>query len=447
MKRFQTLQLLFNKRQEGGEWELVARGAVASVILQAVGLGLGFAVHIFFARWMGTREYGIYTYVLAWVSLLAIPAALGFPLLVVRFIPEYSNGAQWNLLRGLVQWGGTRILLVGFGLALTGMALVILFDMDRTSVYTGPLLLGLWLVPFQALLQFVAGGYQGLHRVGRAYLIPVFRHVLVLSIVFVMWTGGFIPSSLHALGATLVAVLVVLGIQGWDLWWKIPAAARKAMASQVPRVWLRISMPLLLVGGFVVVLNQTDLVMVGSWLGPHEAGLYRAASRTAGLTALVPIAVAAAADPMLARLYAEGDPARLQQLASSAVAWAVGGAVAVAVFFGLAGGWILGLFGDAFVAGYGVLIILVGGQVGHAGVGLAASLLNLTGHEQWGMRIFGGGALLNVVLNAVGILLWGSLGTAVATAVSLVAMSAALWLLAKKKTGIDASVFYAVRFR
>jgi O-antigen/teichoic acid export membrane protein len=160
---------------------------------------------------------------------------------------------------------------------------------------------------------------------------------------------------------------------------------------------------------------------------------------------LVPIAVSAAADPMIARLYAAGDQARLQRLASVVVRWSTGMASLTVVFFGLAGPLVLTLFGSEFVDAYGVLLILAGGQVGYAGVGLAAGLLNLTGHQQEGMVIFGGGAVLNIVLNAAGLALWDSQGAALATAMAVVVTGLALWYRARINVGVDASVVYALR--
>ncbi len=426
------------------ELTLVARGAGWSFLWQGVGLGLGYLVHVVLARLLGAADYGVYTYVLAWASLLSIPAGMGLPIMVVRFVPEYHVGEQWGWLRGLLQWGSTRVLAVGVGLALAALALTTLLDAEGTGVYTRPLRIGLWLVPVQALLSVTAGVYRGFHWIGRAYAIRALRHAAMLALVFALWASGLTLTSRYALGAVLAAALLVLLVMGGALWRRVPVLVRQARAVYSPGPWLRVSIPLLLVGGFVMVLYQTDIVMVGSLLGPRQAGLYQAASRTAALAGLIPVAIAAAADPMLARLYAEGDHARLQRLASVAVRWTAGAALAAGIFFVILGRPVLSLFGDAFVASYGVLILLAGGQIIFAAFGLAAGLLNLTGHQQWGMLIFGGSALLNVGLNAVGILLLGLIGAALATATSFAVMGVALWLQARKKVGIDASVFYAI---
>ena len=444
MKPSRALHVLRERFQLPGELGLVARGASWSFVLQGAGLGLGYGVHVVLARWLGAADYGVYTYVLAWASLLAIPAAMGLPLLVVRFVPQYRVGEQWDRLRGLVQWGSTRVPAAGVGVALAGVVLVTLMDPAGTGAYTRPLRVGLWLVPVQALLSVVGGIYRGFHWIGHAYALRLLRHATMLVLLVVLWKSGPVLTSLEALGAVLAAALLVLLGMGGALWHRMPVPVRQARPVYLPGPWLRVSIPLLLVGGFVMVLNQTDILMLGSLLGPEEAGLYQAASRTAALAGLVPVAIAAAADPMLAQLYAEGEHHRLQRLASVAVQWTAGAALAAAVFFIVLGRPVLAFFGEDFVASYGVLVILAGGQVFFAGFGLAAGLLNLTGHQQWGMLIFGASALLNVVLNGVGIVLLGRPGAALATATAFAVMGIALWRLAKKKVGIDASIIFAI---
>jgi O-antigen/teichoic acid export membrane protein len=148
---------------------------------------------------------------------------------------------------------------------------------------------------------------------------------------------------------------------------------------------------------------------------------------------------------MLVALHAGGDRARLQRLASTAVQWAFWPAAAVAVALGAGARPLLQLFGAEFAAAAPVLVLLAAGQAGYAGAGLAAGLLNLTGHQRQGMHVFGGCALLNVVLNAAGIALWGRTGAALATAASAVVSGIALCTIARRRTGVDASVFFAFR--
>ena len=88
------------------------------------------------------------------------------------------------------------------------------------------------------------------------------------------------------------------------------------------RIWIKAALPLLLVSGFLVILQQADIVMVGAILGARSAGLYGAAAKTASLVGLILIAVNAIGAPMLSALFAQDRHKDLQQLASAMAAWA-----------------------------------------------------------------------------------------------------------------------------
>ena len=94
----------------------LAKSSVIALALQFAGLALAYLVQVFLARWMGKTEYGIYEYVITWSLLLAVPASLGLPRAVVRFINEYRVKQEWGLLRGLVL--GSWQLTLGMGLFL-----------------------------------------------------------------------------------------------------------------------------------------------------------------------------------------------------------------------------------------------------------------------------------------------------------------------------------------
>ena len=393
---------------------------------------------------MGASDYGIYTYVLAWVALLSIPAGLGLPMLVVRLVPEYSLAEAWGLLRGLLRWGWRSIVVLGFGLALAGMTLVVVFESKATEAYTQALLLGLWLVPLQACMRYTAGIYQSVHQLGRAYALPVLRHALVLVLAFLYVIVAQELTSVQGLGITAGAVLVMLLAQGPALRRAVPAPVWQTPARYEVSGWLRVSVPLLLIGGFWVLLNETSVLLLGTLLGPQQAGIYKAASKTASLVGFVLAAVGAATLPVAATLYARGERGRLQRilsLAAHAIFWPSLVTVLVLV---LAAQPILGLFGPGFASGRWVLIILAGGQLVHAGAGAVAGLLSVTGHQNKGMTTLGWNLLLNVMLNVAGIVALGLVGAALATALSITITNVSLCVIARREAKVDPSFVFAL---
>ena len=122
--------------------------------------------------------------------------------------------------------------------------------------------------------------------------------------------------------------------------------------------------------------------------------------------------------------------------------WPALATAAVVIAFGTK---ILALFGIAYSAGYGALVILVCGHLVRAGTGLVADLLAVTGHHRQYAWVLAWSALLNVVLNLLLIPRFGTVGAAAATAVTMAFWNVGLWLLGRRKLGVDTSIINALR--
>ena len=83
------------------------RGGLASIAIKVFGLGFSLLTAVVLARVLGPEQYGIYSYVLAIVSILAIPAMFGLPSLVVRETAKAEVKQEWGKMRGLWFWANS----------------------------------------------------------------------------------------------------------------------------------------------------------------------------------------------------------------------------------------------------------------------------------------------------------------------------------------------------
>jgi len=117
--------------------------------------------------------------------------------------------------------------------------------------------------------------------------------------------------------------------------------------------------------------------------------------------------------------------------------WAFWPALAIALGLAVLGRSVLGFFGSEFRAAQGPMLILCTGQLAAASVGLAGSLLNLTGHERLSASMLAGAALLNLGLNLLLIPRLGLAGAGLATALSMVAWNLSLRLAVRRRLDLD----------
>ena len=78
-----------NQKKETLKAQMI-RGTGGSLFLRVANTLLVIATTLVLARIMGARDYGVYAYIISWVSLLSVPAATGFDTLLVREVAKYK---------------------------------------------------------------------------------------------------------------------------------------------------------------------------------------------------------------------------------------------------------------------------------------------------------------------------------------------------------------------
>src|SRR6476620_2284815 len=146
---------------------------------------------------MGIREYGIYEYVISWSLLLGIPAGLGLPNTVLRLVSEYRVKEDWGHLRGIVR--GSQLLTVLAGVLLSWFAAAFIWVLNSfySFTYATPLLIGMVLVPLQALTELQLETARAMGDITLAYApSKIIWPILLLCGGFLLFDANHSLSSL-----------------------------------------------------------------------------------------------------------------------------------------------------------------------------------------------------------------------------------------------------------
>jgi O-antigen/teichoic acid export membrane protein len=130
---------------------------------------------------------------------------------------------------------------------------------------------------------------------------------------------------------------------------------------------------------------------------------------------------------------------------STIARWIFYPALAIAVGLVIFADPVLRLFGNEFVAAKGSLIALILGNLVNVGAGSVGYLLMMTGYQVQLSRVMGMSALVNVVLNLVGIHYLGVLGAAIATAFSMALWNIWLHAIVVKRLDVHPSTLATFR--
>ena len=133
------------------------RGALLAFAIRVASAALAFLSQVLLARWMGTYEFGIYTYIWVWLCVIGVLAPLGTSTTVVRYLPEYLEHGKATLARGFLRFG--RLVSAGSGLfaAIVGAVLLLAAPDLIPEHYHKPFALMLLCLPGFALVEFMDG--------------------------------------------------------------------------------------------------------------------------------------------------------------------------------------------------------------------------------------------------------------------------------------------------
>jgi O-antigen/teichoic acid export membrane protein len=398
----------------------MVKSAVWGIGGNVAGAAASFITQVILARALQATRYGVYSYLLAWVNVAVLVGKLEFDGIAVRFIGAYDGQRKDELLRGFLLYGWRVVSSASTGVALVASVVVWqLRDQLRPEIVWG-----IWaacaLVPISAMLLVSSSMLQGFRRVPQAQLPQqLLRPVLFgVAIAIVVFGLGIALSAAGAVALNAAAAAVSLVLSLFLLSRAIPASTRAAAPVFDSSKWMRTVGGFLVISGAQLVLSQqADILVVGTLLGPRDAGLYSVASQLSTLIGLGAAGVMFVVLPAVADLHARGRRAELQRLVVGTVQACAAVSIPVALPMIVAGPLVLRIYGAAFVDAYPVLIVLSIVQLGGAILGaLAGYLLTMTGHEWEASRVIVGTALLNLALTFVLTPTLGGVGAALATA-------------------------------
>jgi len=427
--------------QSSGLLAKFARGAGAALTVQLVSACLLYAVRVCLARWLGTTAYGVYEYATAISILGAFIASFGMPSVALRLVSAYRAQSDWAQLGGLIYGSWRQLLLVSLVIAVCGTGIWAWLQTTRDlSLYTWPLLLGIWSIPGLTLLNLQKEIIRGFQQIVLAFAPSLIGQPLVLLGLASGWRSHRPFTSTVAMTLSFTTILLILLLQ-WS-WFQSQVAPQVRRPPHIYETaqWWRIALPLMLMGGSHMILSHTDTLMIGLLLNAQQVGIYNAALKTAAWVPFILMAVNAMAAPLIATLYAQDDQAGLQQLISMIAWWMFYPALGVAIAILLFSRPILQLFGAEFVAAQGTLVVLMLGQLVNVGAGSVGYLMTMTTYQNQAAGVMAVSALVNVILNVCGIHIFGILGAAIATALSMALWNVWLYILVVQKLGVRPSI-------
>jgi O-antigen/teichoic acid export membrane protein len=426
---------------------VLARGAGGALVVMIAGAGIGFAAQIILARMLGVEQYGQYAYVISWLIILVLPCKLGMEVTLVRFLAAYRARKEWELLYGIIRFVKRSTLITSLVVACVTALVIWGIRYRIDALLASTFWLGCAVIPVLTMLHIRQSALQAFHNVIIARLSESIIQPLCL-IFLVITVGMFTNVALNApLVMTFHGTTLLLGLFLTSKWLsqRISQIPTSTGVKTNPKEWLAVGLPLLMMEGFSFVIQRTDIIMIGAYLGTTKAGIYIAAVRLANLLVLGLTAANFIAAPLISELHVQDKNSELQKIISKIALGVCGLTIPVAAGMVIFSSWLLKLFGNGFESGVSSLLILIGGKSASALFGGVGYLLTMTGHHRQAALALGSTACLNLIMNATLIPLMGIIGAALATTLSTIFWNVLMYSMVRRHLNLDPSILSVFR--
>lgn len=418
----------------------VARGAIVSLVVRIVALGLGFLQAVLTARLLGPEAFGTVAFALSVATILGTLAMLGFGPLAVREVARLSVREDWGTLRAFLRYSGLAVC-VG-ALACAGVVALLATSTDLFDArFRREVALAALVVPPSALLLYFRGVHQGLGKVLSAQ-IPgdVLRSLLlVVSLMLLLMVGSEI-STIGYLWVTVGVGLVAATVAAVSFWVTLSRGVPATPVVVSHRPWAWAAAPFLAMTALGVLGGEMNTLLLGWLSGPRETGLFQPVARIAPVMLIGLQAVSVPFAPRVAALWEQSETERLRKITwMVSVTTTAVTIVTCAALVGLAP-LIFLAFGKVFLVTTGAVLVVAAAQILNAACGPVGMLLSMTGHQWISAACQFGGLVVNTVLGFWLIPQSGAHGAAIAYAGGIAGWNLLMLGAVRRVLGFDASV-------
>ncbi len=416
--------------------------SLISFVSKIIGAALTFVMLVVFSRLMTAEQFGFFGVGMNTAVMLSTLIGLGLPVAVMRIYPAHLARSETALATGFISSGYSTILVASF--LLIAVAAVVSISGVADSISGSPMapVLIAALAMFIALSDYCASALRSQGQVAWSALPRDigWRISAPLTAALAVFAGLVLPNTV-ALGICVATLALVTALQFSKSRLLYSELAKNAAHVVDWARWRRPLLPLWIASVVFALIQQADVLVVGSILGAQEAGAYFAAQKTAALLGLAMIAGGQVAAPMMATAYHSGNLPELRRICRLLAA-----AIAVVTFAGLIlvagfGDRLLGIFKPEFVSAYPVLVLFAISATVDALCGPTAYLMQMTTLERAYLKIMAISYAVMLVLQLIFVPRYGLLAAAACNTAGVVVWNLFAIAMIRRRIGVDPSVF------
>lgn len=421
------MRLLINKVVAFGSISIAQKFIALVMVTQIISL-------------VGEAEFGNYIYLLNLANLAAMIVVFGFPQLLTREIAYYRTLGHHGRVTGIMRFAFVFVAL-GMMIVMIPSSMACWFycspsaGFSNDAAWVAILLFGT--ITLTSLQQAIL---RGLNRIIiAAWPIMLLQPLIMLGLVVLSELLAWDTTALNVLGFMVVGNLAAAICMASFIKHTLSAkeSQRQAKRSYEFAAWSRSLLPFFLLGGLALLMQRSDILILGLFRPPEDIGIYAISAQLAFLAQMPIIIVNSMIEPQIAVAHAHREYGKMRKLYADLSVVTGVSTVAVCAGLWLLGPWLLtSLFGPAYIASHTPLLIIALGFAVGAMIGPTGTFLSMVGKERMTLYAVSGSVVLNIALNFLLIPLSGLVGAAIATSTALIASKILMAIMIWRVLGI-----------
>lgn len=406
--------------------ETILKGAKLSFVAKIISVFLGLIINYIVANYYGADVVGVLSLITSIILLISIFTTFGLQDAIIKIISEFKH--KYNMYFMIVY---KKVLIIVSFLSIPLSFVLFLFHKEiSVDFFNKPFIDSLvfytsFFIIFYAIHQINIATIRSLKKINIFaffQMLPNLIMFIILLIAVNFSNSQYIPIYVYLLTLFLLFLSSSILILYIDAKENIPHYNEKRNDSLDIKFILKKSFPMMLTSSMFIIASQIDIFMLGILKSTKDVGIYAIANKIAVIVTFVTVAINSMIAPEFSELFHKNKMDELKYVAQKSTKLIFFATTPIIIFLIIFGNYILGIFGEDFIVGYVVLLILLFGQSINSIVGSTGNFLNMTNNQNKLMLFVFISLVVNIIMNYILIPIYGINGAAFATMFSV-----ALW--------------------
>jgi len=359
------------------------KGSVITFIFKMLGMVLGFILIYIISNKIGAEGVGIYNLFNQILIVFSITLGLGLNISVIRYVGQFNNKKDRPkmvlLYRHMITTIPILSILIGTILFVEAEFFATFFSEDES--YSTLIELVAIVLPFYTINLISVEFIRGLKKLQLSELIrTVILPTVILTGVMFIWEDSI--KIIEIIYLFVAASVINFFISNSTIFFHLRKITKVNTVKFSKKELLNTSYPMMITGLSYALMASLPIFFLSFYYEQHDVGVYSIAFKIAQIISLILVIVNTIAAPKFSEMFWSKNTGALQKLVSQSVRIMFWASLILSIVIWIGSGWILNVFGETFIEGQWVLVILVLGQLINASTGSVGVLLNMSGNQK-----------------------------------------------------------------